>query len=309
MKNLNKKTQALLLSSVFILILALSIYTFLGLFIIYFLPIPFIIYTLMYGYKNGIILAVINIIIATILAQLSGLFLGFLAASVGISMGYLYKKGNALQAYVGGIIVTIINLILLLTISYAIFDINIVESLNNMLASSLESVEAILQQSGKQEQTEFILESYRSFFASIEQLLPLIIIFYSIFFITVNHFLVRRLGNKLKIEIPKFPPVREWNFPKSIIFYYLIVVLIVMIKPLSEIYTLNLIAMNLYPLLQLVLIIQGVSFIFYYSHYKNWGKTVKVLTVIAAFLPLLSQIILYIGLIDIGFDLRKKLKV
>ena len=108
---------------------------------------------------------------------------------------------------------------------------------------------------------------------------------------------------------PKLIPFRNLLFPKSIIIYYLISAFVMLVKPLHDIYEMRLIVVNLYPLLQLILTIQGLSFVYYLTYIKNMGNFLRIVSIVAVFIPLLSQIIHLIGVLDIGFDLRKKINV
>lgn len=308
MNNVKELKYGSVLSLLFLLLLVVSVYTAFGAITLFFVIIPFIIFGNLFEIKKGIIMVVINILLAGLLGGIAGFFIGLFAGSVGLTMGYLYKRGNALPAYVGGILIAIINFIVLLVVLNGFYEINIAEYLKQLLATSIDSSAGMKNIFGDSEQTEFILESYKSFYENIGEYLPLLFILYAVFAVSLNHFVVVRLMKKLGVSIPRFPAVKNWRFPKSIIFYYLIVVLIMMIEPLYEIYTLRLFAINLYPLLQIILILQGISFIFYYGEHKKWGKKIKVITIFALFIPILSQVIQMIGIIDMGFNLRKKIK-
>jgi len=308
LNNIKELKYGSILSLLFLLILAISVYTAFGFITIFFVIIPFIIFGNLFELKKGIVMVLINILLAVILGGIVGYFIGLFAGSVGLTMGFLYKKGNALTAYVGGILMAIVNFIVLLAVVNGFYDINIAEYLQQLLAASIDSSQEILNLFGDQNQTEFIVNSYKSFYENIGEFLPLLFILYAVFTVSLNHFVVVRIMKKLGVNIPRFPAIKNWRFPKSIIFYYLIVVLIMMYDPLYEIYTLKLIAINLYPLLQIILILQGISFIFFYGEQKKWGKKIKVITIFALFIPILLQLIQMIGIIDMGFNLRKKLK-
>lgn len=308
MNNIKELKYGSVLSLLFLFILAISVYTALGFITIFFVIIPFIIFGNLFEIKKGIIMVSINILLAVILGGIAGFFIGLFAGSVGLAMGYLYNKGNALTAYVSGILIAIVNFVVLLVVINGFYGINIAEYLKQLLDASVNSSEGFINILGESQQTQLIIDSYKNFYENIGEYLPLLFILYAVFTISLNHLVAVRVMNRLGVSIPRFPAVKDWRFPKSIIFYYLIVVLIMMIESLYDIYTLRLFAINLYPLLQIILILQGISFIFYYGEHKNWGKKIKVITIFALFIPILSQLIQMIGIIDMGFNLRKKIK-
>lgn len=301
-------TECALFSTIFIILLLLSLYTPIGLVTLYLIPIPFVIFGYRYGGKMGLWLIIINTIISFFIGSIFGSFLAIFAGSVGIIMGGLYKKESALPSIVAGVIIAILNFILAIFISNLFLGINIADALKQVMLGSLNSVEEILISAGNQEQADLIQNVYGNFFNNIAQLLPFIIISYSLFIIGINHMLVGKITKRMGINIPKFIPFREWTFPKSIIFYYLITVIIIQIKSLLDIYAINLIVINLYPLLQLVLMIQGLSFVFYYTYNKKLGRGLRVISIISLFIPVVSQLIHILGMVDIGFNLRNKIK-
>jgi uncharacterized protein YybS (DUF2232 family) len=59
-------------------------------------------------------------------------------------------------------------------------------------------------------------------------------------------------------------------------------------------------------ILQFILILQGYTFIFYFCDQKGISKAISITIAIVAFLvPIFLYIIGILGIIDLGFDLRK----
>jgi len=69
-------------------------------------------------------------------------------------------------------------------------------------------------------------------------------------------------------------------------------------------------AQNLLMIVGIALMLQGFSFIFYFAHIKRIAKAVPILIVIATILfpGILLYFIRILGIIDIGFRLRGRLK-
>ncbi|MEH7558544.1 DUF2232 domain-containing protein, partial [Priestia megaterium] len=60
--------------------------------------------------------------------------------------------------------------------------------------------------------------------------------------------------------------------------------------------------------LQMLVVLQGISFIFYFSHQKGYAKAIPiVVTILALIIPIILQIVRILGIIDLGFNLRKQL--
>ena len=173
-----------------------------------------------------------------------------------------------------------------------------------MMQTSFNSTEKILNSIGDEQQTEQLIRQYKEFLEIASLLIPFIFIVLSSLYVTINHGVTSIILNKLGYELPKLPQFRDWKFPRSIIYYYFIVAIIYLINPSN--YSLKVIATNLFPLLTIILLIQGLSFIFYYSYYKKFGKVISIFAVISIFIPILNQVVQIIGIIDLSFNLRKK---
>jgi uncharacterized protein YybS (DUF2232 family) len=66
---------------------------------------------------------------------------------------------------------------------------------------------------------------------------------------------------------------------------------------------------NLTYILQFLMIFQGYTFLFSFFHHNGLSKSVSVIIAIVTFLiPIFLYIIGILGIIDLGFDLRKKFK-
>lgn len=306
MHNTRSLVEGAIFSSIFIVILFLSVYTPIGFITIFALPIPYIFYTNKNGLRMGIAMFFITMILAIIFTSVLGVIPTFIAGSIGIIMGWLYQRERALPAIVGGTITGIINFVIILIITKVVFGINIVETMQNMSIDFIDSIEKVSNIAGTTPQTAEMFQLYRSTINQVGQIMPYIIIFSSFIIVFITHFM-SRLIKIPSFNIPSFP-IRDWSLPRNILIYFFISVIILMINPLNNIYTLHILAINLYPLLQVLLLIQGISFVFCISYYRKMGRAPSVLVVIASFLPVISQFVIILGMVDLGFNLRNKLK-
>src|SRR5690606_27772263 len=90
-------------------------------------------------------------------------------------------------------------------------------------------------------------EALNAFVAVAVQLLPLYIMIIAFYYTVITHIVSRRILQKLGLPASQMPPVHEWRLPRSLIWYYLIVLLLDFVTPAdSGIYTFIL---NVYPVL------------------------------------------------------------
>src|SRR5699024_7212163 len=114
--------------------------------------------------------------------------------------------------------------------------------------------------------------------------------------------------NRIESKKYFFPPFRTLRLPISIIWLYLIVIITSFfdIDP-SGIFFIAL--QNALLILEMLLVIQGFSFIFFFTHYKKWSRTIPVVSIVLTVLfPMfLLYFIRILGIIDIGLNVRGRL--
>ena len=63
---------------------------------------------------------------------------------------------------------------------------------------------------------------------------------------------------------------------------------------------------NILFILQLFILLQGFSFIFYMSHLKGWVKAIPIILVVISLLnPIMLTIVRILGIIDLSFPFRE----
>ncbi|WP_339060774.1 DUF2232 domain-containing protein [Tepidibacillus marianensis] len=282
----------------------LLLYQWIGILMIYLMPVPFVIFGYHEGLKKGLWVTIVASMLSLILSDPSYYFLILLGGTVGTVMGGLYHRKSLLPAMVGGFITTLANMILLLLFLKMLLHIDIVESIRNAFVESLQ----LMNKFG------YMNQQGNGYITAMSELvgyiLPAMIIFTSFFIVLIVHFLSRLFFKRSHIEMPAFPPIREWMLPKGIFYYYIIVVVLMAIPSMLDIYMIKLTLVNLYPILQFLLMIQGVSFVLFYMNEKNWSGFLRSITLfgfvllqVTSILPILD----FIGLFDLGFNFRKSL--
>jgi uncharacterized protein YybS (DUF2232 family) len=193
-------------------------------------------------------------------------------------------------------------------VTVVFLNINPVKSATEMMEESYQMSFEMLESMGQKPNAQ-VLEQLEASFKMFEILMPSIFVMFSfllVFFIMlISMPFLKRFGVKLIDWIP----LRELTLPKSLLWYYLICMGIsLLVNPEQGTYVYIAIA-NLVYILQFAMIIQGVSLIFYYCHVKGFKKAVPVVVVVfSLLLPFLLYIVRIFGIIDLGFDLRKRIE-
>jgi uncharacterized protein YybS (DUF2232 family) len=306
LKETKKLTEGAMLAALYLLVLLMVLYIpLIGIIIIWFLPLPFIIYVLRQGLKAGIVLFSVTLLGSLIVGGIIVLPLTILFGVGGIVVGELYRREKpAFAVLLGGSLAYIANLIVYFVLSILIFKIHPLHATQELMRQSVESAEFMLVQIGQESADQ--LDQFHEFIDVLPDLLPLIIVFVGISYALFIQLIASSVLKKLKFPIAVLPAFRNWKFPKAFLWYYLIVLVLLLIgvEPGTSIY---LVVINLLPLLEIIMAIQGLSFLFYFCYEKKISKALPIMVIILIFiLPGIMYLIRILGIMDLGFDLRKR---
>jgi uncharacterized protein YybS (DUF2232 family) len=126
----------------------------------------------------------------------------------------------------------------------------------------------------------------------------------------LHHVLGRPILSRMGVTIERMPPLRDWQLPKSLLLYYIVTLGLIIFGLVEEGNALFLIVVNLHPLLEILLYIQGLSVIAYFAYQKKMGRILPVSAVILTFLfaVWVTPLIRFIGIFELGFGLKKRIK-
>lgn len=308
MKETKRLTEGALFSAIYILVLLITLYVpFVGMFLVWFLPLPFIIYVLRYGFRAGIFTWLVALFGSFLVGGIQILPLTLMFGSGGIVVGELYRREKSgFAVLLGGSLSYITNFILFFVGSIVILNVHPVHALQDMMRQSVESAEYMIHQMGQEPSEQLAL--YYEFIESIPDLVPMGIVLIGVLYALLIQLAAGFVLKRMRFNITKLPAFRTWRFPKSFLWYYLIV-LILLLLGVEEGSTLHLGIINLFHLLGIIMTIQGLSFVFYFSYEKQITKALPIIVVILIFiLPGIMDLIRILGIIDLGFDLRRRVK-
>ncbi|WP_413377154.1 YybS family protein [Alkalihalobacillus sp. 1P02AB] len=288
-----------------IILLATLFIPILGILFLWFLPLPFIIFGVRAGLKANGITWLVAMFLALILTGPLGLLIALFFGTCGLVIGEIYRRnlGGFSQILGAGLTFTT-AMVIAYVVSTAIFGIDPMTAGRDSMYLQIDFVKSTLGSMGN---TEAIEQMYQMADLLL-YLAPLMIVMsgvtIAVITVALSNMVLKRLGFKYK----KMPPFREWKFPRSFIWYFLLVMILSLIG-FEEGTTMFLAITNLYFLLGFVMIVQGFSFIFNYFHTVNKSKAWPIVIVVVCFLfsPLM-EIVKILGIIDLGFDLRTWIK-
>ncbi|MEK5234069.1 YybS family protein [Lysinibacillus sp. FSL K6-0232] len=306
----NNQTKALVQGSmmvaIFTILMLISAYVpFIFIVALLFAPLPIAWYSANYKRSASILVAVVGCILTTITSGITMLPFAFMLGLVGIVMGSaIYQKKSKLYLFLSTGIANLISMAIIYMAYVKIAGID-------FISMSLEMVRENYEQSNEfaknvTGQVAITPEQLEAMFNTIELTMPATItisaFFVAFLIITLNLPALKRLG----VDVPKFAPFQNMRLPRSILWYYMIILCINLFMRPEAGSTLDIIVLNVSYVLWMLLILQGISFIHYFIAKKGMPNGVKWVATLLA-IPLSSFIIL-LGIIDLGFDVRSLVK-
>ncbi|WP_155891556.1 YybS family protein [Heyndrickxia acidiproducens] len=311
MKKTKMLTEGALLAAVFgIFVLVLSYVPLIGPVAIFFLILPFLIFCSKYPLKYLIVFSAACLFISMLAGTTALLPFALLYGGTGFVMGYCIQlKKSKLFIYLASSLTFLAGLIIGLFVSIKFFHLNIINENLKQLRESVNQSRTMLEQFGQQSSIENLNKMADSMVSLYQIYLPSFLLLFSFLAVfvlmAVNFPVAKRLG----VPVPKWSPYREFRLPKSVLWYYVICLVLSMFIETDASSFLSKAVMNLLLIFEILVLMQGFSLINFYSYEKKWPKVFFVMAVIFAiiFSPLL-YLVMILGIIDIGFDFRRYIR-
>jgi uncharacterized protein YybS (DUF2232 family) len=246
------------------------------------------------------------------LAYVSSLFVLFMVLSGGglgiflimislffmpavVTMGQLYKKGASAQSVLtAAIVVTIAEVLLLLFMGYGA-GMDPIGSFKNMLSNNLMQMPVKFR--------DMVPTGYAD---KVTWMLPFFILSFAAFYVFVTHGIVRKLMKKTEAPLPSLPPMHEWRMPKSMVWYFFIVLAIgLIITDKSDLYF-QMVVINLLPLFVVIFVAQAIGLLYAFVQYKKWSRVIPILVMVLCLLPPVLYLVCFLGILDIVMPLRQR---
>lgn len=310
MNQSQKITEGALYTAIFIIMVALTIFVpgFLLLFPLL-LPIPFIVYASKYDWQASLLMVAVVLFLSFIVIPALSVPITVLAASGGILIGSAIKRDRSpYETWITGTSGFIGGLLFVFLFTQVLLDISWAAQLEQILQESLEMSKEMMGQFGLAPQGEEGLDFIEESIALMKNLIPVGIAIMSIIMAFLAQWVGYKVVNRLNQKTYQFPPFRNLRLPVAIIWVYLVALIISLFTsdPNSVLF---IFVNNIMTLIGLLLILQGFSFMFFFTHYKKWSKAIPIIVlIISLVIPfILIYVVGLLGLIDLGFNLRDRL--
>ena len=309
MKNVHKLTEgAVLLAAYAVLILITMYIPLLGVVSNLFLAVPFILFaaknTRMYAFVFFIAAVLISLIVGTLLAVPLTLTYGL----TGIVIGQLIKERKSRTvSFMAASLVFLATVLIQYAVAVVFFKINFIKESISVLRESIDESQSMIETIG-QGSSEKIIEQFEASLNLLDTLTPSLFVLIALFGVLLIELVSFPIVKRFGVKVESWRPFREIVLPKSILWYYLLTMLASFALNPEEGTYWYMALMNIGFLLQMFMVLQGLSLIAYFCHKKGISKAVPIFAVVFTFIiPIFLSIVRILGIIDLGFDLRKRL--
>lgn len=310
MKNVRQLTTGAMLLAIYAALLLLTTYIpVLGAITNLFMVLPFILFAYKNDRKSMLVFFIASLLISLIVGTVFAIPIAFTFGLTGLVMGDFIRERKSREAtYFGSSIAFLITLVLTYVISVAFFQLDFIEEAIVATKSSIESSISMMDSLGQTPDEKQMEELIAGVEAGrfLKPTLFVIASFISVFFIQLVSFPVAR---RFQVEVPKWKPFRYLQLPKSLLWIYLFSMIASMVLNPEEGSFAFMAIVNIAFLLQWLMVLQGLAFIYHFSYAKKFTKAIPIMFTIGVLLfPQLLYIVRILGIIDLGFDLRKRIK-
>lgn len=305
----NKLTEGAILLAVYGVLLFIFLYLpFLWLIVAFVLALPFTYFTAKYDLKHGLFFFVGSLILTLIIGNIVdivALHVTILYGMVGVVFGWcLLGRKDRFITFSATTLTFLACTVLLYIGAILLFDMNFIQETIEMSENAFQQYISVLESTGQD--VSLIKETLPLIKQQLITLIPSMFILASgvivLFIQTISYPILKRFG----FSVPEASQFRNLTLPRSLIWYYLITVLIsLFVKADEGTFLFNAIA-NILFVLQFLFVIQGISFLFFLSYEKGVKKVWPIIgTILVIISPLFNTLARIIGIVDIGFGLRQ----
>ena len=272
------------------------------------LAVPFIIFAAKYDWKPSLIMLGVATILSMLFATIYSLPIPILVGLGGIMIGTaIYRERSPYETWARGTLGFVAGILFFFLFAFIMMDVNVIEEFNAQIDQSLDMSKQLILDFGMGEVSEEEIGTVEQQVMLFKQLVPVMVVLASIFLALVNQWVSYKILNRIERKQLHFPKFRNLRLPTAIIWIYLLAMVGTLFQMDSS-DTVYIALQNVIMLTEFLLILQGISFIFFYSHHKNISKAIPIITTVFVFLlPILLPLVRIIGIIDLGFGLKDRM--
>ncbi|WOV87549.1 DUF2232 domain-containing protein [Sporosarcina oncorhynchi] len=273
----------------------------LGIIIMLLIPLPIILYRLRYDRSSTVFVILAGTLLTLLIGGVPVIPFAFVFGLLGFLIAESLQLGKSkIYTFMASALFFIIIGMVFYVVGVFLFDFNIVNELFDILENTRAELITYFEAAGMAPQLyEGVIENAFVFYRSAVPAIFILGVFVFTYMMVIPNFeVLRRLGH----NVPRFSPFRTLKLPVILIFVYGVTILLPYITDLKPESSLYLMYINATVILRTLLLIQGLSLIFYIMHRMkaHWVLTFFTTLLAIAFSPITTLL----GILDIGMNVR-----
>lgn len=304
-----KLTEGAICLAIYTIMLLLFLYLpIFGVLFSFALPLPFLYYTAKYNWKDGLLFFVASFILTFIAGNWIALPVPFLYGIVGLVLGWnIYNQRDAFISFSTATLAFLFSAVIFYVLSAVFFDMNYLREVQNTFNETFNETISMMKLMGQD--TSQLKEQLEAAIDLMTTLLPTILLLSSALIVLVIQFISYPILKRLGIQVKAPKPLRDITLPKSLIWYFLLISVLSLAIDADKGTFLYNVFTNLLYLIDFLFVIQAITFIFSFCYQKRLHKAWAIIaTVLILLNPLFNHLARLLGIIDLGFDLRKRIQ-
>ncbi|MDQ0201006.1 YybS family protein [Neobacillus ginsengisoli] len=309
MKNIRKLTEGAILLAVFSVLLLITFYIpVIGMVINLFLPVPFMLFAAKNDWKSTAVFVIASLLLSFLVGSILSLPITIPYGLTGAVMGMLIqKRKNSITIFISGSLVFLANFIVIYIVSIYFFHVDMIQQMIDLVRSSMNMSADMVKKMGQPGDYKKMLDQMNSGLNLVKTLIPTLFVITSFFAVMIIQVVSFPILKRFGVKYENLKAFRDISLPRSLLWYYLFTMAAsLLVHPQVGTYWHSAL-LNLTYILFFLMVIQGFSLLFFFFHQRGMAKSASIpIAIISFVIPFLLYIVGILGIMDLGFDLRKR---
>ncbi|MCL6451917.1 MAG: YybS family protein [Acetobacteraceae bacterium] len=299
---------ALLAAIAVVIILAGTYIPLVGPVMVFLWPVPIVVIQLRRGLRVSLlVLAVTCLALSAFLGPVSAVTLVISLGAAGIVLGEGVRRNwPASWVLASGTAAVAAALLVTLGVSLWVLHINPIELQFEALQRSLEITAGLYERLGAGQAFAPARQAMEEAIAASRYLLPALLVMGAAFNAFLNYVVGSAVLARLGHRPQPLPPFARWKLPLGVVFVYAAALGMLVGGQRLKVGFLEVAGSNVITALNLAFLIEGIAVAYFYLSRLSVPKWFRILILVyLPFGPLVGQLLLWAGMLDVAIDLRR----
>lgn len=276
--------------------------------------VPIIVVTIRHGVLTGVLsILTAGLLVFALYEPLRGFMLLLQYGALSIFYGYAFaKKMSSSFTLTIGTVIGAVSLLLTFYAGYIVTGINDL-ALFEQMKESIDPVIQMLREFGYFNNPQMDEETIRQLLTRAVDnallLIPAVFVIYGMFVAVVNYLVSQKVLAKMGVQVQALPPFTHWRLPWWTVYGFILGYGLNLFGKLREIEPAAYIGYNIISVFGIIFLVLGLSLVLFLQERFLPGKMYRAVVIITIllFYPMLSLLLMLIGLVDLLFNYRSRI--